>query len=122
VLTTPITCPWSGSPCLIRSWPVSGDAGSVDSRTWDGEDITFETSLDMAIVAVIVGAQNTGLSELLAIIPRLDAGSICPMCRGRRYAPSPSGTDDDRFCFMCFGRGEVDERLVALAKENGVWE
>ncbi len=94
----------------------------VDERTWDGEDITFETSLDMAIVALVVRAQNTGLSELFAITRRLEAGSICPMCRGSRFSSLPSGTVDDSFCFMCFGRGEVDERMLAQAKERGLWQ
>ncbi len=92
----------------------------VDSRTWDGEGITFESSLDMAVVAVVVGAKKTGVSELLAIIPRLDAGSTCPRCRGSRWAQLSLANDVEVPCRMCFGRGEVDERLVSRAKEGGL--
>jgi hypothetical protein len=37
----------------------------VDGRTWDGEGIHFESSLDKAIGALVVGAKKTGVSELL---------------------------------------------------------
>lgn len=94
----------------------------VDSRAWDGEGIHVESSPDMAIAAVVVGAKKTGLPELLAIIPRLDPGSTCPRCCGRRWAPLSPGIEGEMVCLMCFGRGEVDERLVARAKESGLWQ
>jgi hypothetical protein len=74
-----------------------------DSRTWDGEGIQFETSLDGVISALVVGAKKTGFVSLLDLIPPLENGTRCSTCHGTRWFHSQIG---EVVCPTCRGRGE----------------
>jgi hypothetical protein len=74
-----------------------------DFRTWIGEGIQFETSVDGVIPALVVGAGNTGIISLLDLIPRLENGVQCSTCKGTRWFQLQQG----KFvCPNCCGRGE----------------
>lgn len=82
----------------------------VDGRTWDGEALHEETSVDNATAAVVVGAQKTGIGELLALVPRLADASPCPTCNATRWMPI-GDTGAQVVCPVCYGRAEIDDRL-----------
>jgi hypothetical protein len=91
-----------------------------DNRTWDGGEIEVEMSLDNAICALVAGAKKTGISELLGLIPLLSSGATCPKCLGTRWVTIDPSVDFKIICVVCFGRGEVDERLLGQAREHGL--
>ena len=74
-----------------------------DSRTWDGEGIQFETSLDAVIPVLVIGAKKTDIVSLLDLIPPLETGAPCTTCRGRRWFKIQNG---EFVCPICHGRGE----------------
>ena len=78
----------------------------------------METSLDQAIMALVLGAKKTGLSALLDLIPALVDASVCPKCAGARWTTFGPAAEPRMICFVCFGRGEVDERLFQRARER----
>jgi hypothetical protein len=82
----------------------------VDGRTWDGEPLHEETSEDNATAALVVGAQKTGLGELLDLVRRLDGATPCPTCNATRWMPI-ADTGAQVVCPVCYGRAEIDERL-----------
>jgi hypothetical protein len=86
-----------------------------DHRTWDGADLEIVTSLDEAVASVVVGARKTGIQDLLSLIPALENGQTCPRCDGTRTMNL--GPITGLCCRTCFGRGEVDDRLLGLARE-----
>jgi hypothetical protein len=73
-----------------------------DFRTWDGEGLQFETSLDGVISALVVGAKKTDIVSLLDLIPPLGNGSECSTCRGTRWFQLQKG---EIVCPKCGGRG-----------------
>jgi hypothetical protein len=86
-----------------------------DDRTWDGEGIQFETSLDRVISTLVVGAKKTGIAGLLALLPqRPSSAATCSTCSGHRWwtiQSSPINPDTGRqgslVCPTCYGRGWV---------------
>ena len=74
-----------------------------DYRTWDGEGIQFETSLDRVIPVLRIGAKNTGIVSLLDLIPPLEDGALCSTCQGTRWFKLQNG---EIVCPTCRGRGE----------------
>jgi hypothetical protein len=74
-----------------------------DSRTWDGEGIQFETSLDGVIPALVIGAKKTGIVSLLDLIAPLEDGAQCSTCQGTRWFKIQKG---EVVCPTCHGRGE----------------
>ncbi|MCG8352936.1 MAG: hypothetical protein MI924_34660 [Chloroflexales bacterium] len=74
-----------------------------DYRTWDGEGIQFETSLDRVVASLVVGAEKTGVASLLNLIPALENGVPCTTCNGTRWFKLQNG---EIVCPTCSGRGE----------------
>jgi len=74
-----------------------------DSRTWDGQGIQFETSVDGVIPALVIGAKKTGIISLLDLIPPLEDGAQCSTCQGTRWFKIQKG---EVVCPICHGRGE----------------
>jgi hypothetical protein len=74
-----------------------------DYRTWDGEGIRFETSLDVVVGALVAGSMKTGIASLLNLIPPLENGVPCSTCNGTRWFQLQNGKI---VCPMCSGRGE----------------
>lgn len=68
----------------------------------------------------IIGAKKTGISELLGLIHPLSSGATCPKRLGTRWATLDPSVDFKIICVVCFGRGEVDERLLGQAREHGL--
>lgn len=89
----------------------------ADNRTWDGSGIDMEVSLDEAIMSVVVGSDSSGIDELLELIPPLRDGAACPKCNGTRWVQV---ANVNVVCFVCYGRGEADERLIERAKAVGL--
>lgn len=94
----------------------------ADNRTWDGSGVDTEVSLDEAIMSLVVGSDNSGIVELLEVIPPLGDGplqdrQVCPKCNGTRWVQV---ANVNVVCFVCYGRGEVDDRLIARAKGVGL--
>jgi hypothetical protein len=94
----------------------------VDGRNWDGEALR-EADEDQAIGALLSGAEKTGITELLELIPPRPAdGSICPMCAGSRLAsPVPGMALPELRCFLCRGRGWVVQSMLDEAAAKGTW-
>jgi hypothetical protein len=88
-------------------WPMSYITSDgrilTDSRTWDGEGIQFETSLDRVIPVLVVGARDTGIASLLDLIPPVEDGAQCSTCQGTRWFKLGKG---EIVCPTCHGRGE----------------
>jgi hypothetical protein len=86
-----------------------------DARTWDGEGIQFETSLDAVFSSLVVGAEKTGIAGLLDMLPRRPCdAATCATCCGNRWWTFPSsqptpdtGKRRSIVCPTCFGRGWV---------------
>lgn len=72
-----------------------------DYRTWDGEGLQFETSLNGAIAALVSGAKKTDIVSLLDLIPPLENGAQCPACRGTGRFQLQKG---EIVCPTCGGR------------------
>lgn len=73
-----------------------------DYRTWDGEGIQFETALERAVPALVVGAKKTGIQSLLELIPSLPNSAICNTCHGSRWFRFGTG---EIVCPICSGFG-----------------
>jgi hypothetical protein len=82
----------------------------TDGRSWDDEPLREATD-DEAIVAILVGAKKTGISDLIGLLPPKPSGTVtCPTCAGTRFAKIPGlktndGREPDFVCFKCKGRG-----------------
>jgi hypothetical protein len=79
----------------------------VDGRTWDGTALR-EANDDEAIAGLVTGAEKTGVSELLELLPgRPEDGQSCPKCGGGRRAEPVPGCGFRVVCVLCRGRGWV---------------
>src|SRR5262245_12100215 len=57
----------------------------VDFRDWDGGPVREATS-EEAVMALVVGARKTGVTELLTLLPAPPPGAqTCPTCQGSHY-------------------------------------
>ena len=82
----------------------------TDGRAWDGEEVREATD-DEAIAALVAGAKNCGVSQLLELIPpRPEGARQCHLCDGTRWAVWGGVTI---VCPHCHGRGW--ERVSAPA-------
>jgi hypothetical protein len=77
----------------------------VDGRSWEGEPLR-EATAEEAIVAILAGASNTGIAELMTLLPpKPPGGQECPTCAGRRRAPAPGTSGTSFVCWDCNGLG-----------------
>jgi hypothetical protein len=80
-------------------WEHLGDPG------WEQREDLREATEDEAIGALVIGAQDSGITELLDLIPkRPGAARDCPTCSGQRWATYGGMR---LICFTCHGRGWV---------------
>jgi hypothetical protein len=78
-----------------------------DRRGWDGDGI-IEVEGIAANAALIVGARNTGVTELLGLLPQPPAdSSVCAKCLGRRVVELVPGVGVELPCGECEARGWV---------------
>ncbi len=77
-----------------------------DYRIWDGEGIQFETTLERAVPALVVGAKNTGIQSLLELIPSLPNSTICNTCHGSRWFRFGTRETREIVCPTCSGLGQ----------------
>lgn len=90
----------------------------LDRRTWDGDDVV-EADDDEAISSLVVGAEKTGISALLTLIPPpVDGATTCPHCGGRRRAAL--GPIRELICVLCRGRGWATIEMIEAAKARGI--
>ena len=76
-----------------------------DSRGWDG-DTVVELLGDAANAAIVVGAEKTGLVDLLGLLPPMPPGGTeCPKCHGKRTAEPVEGFGRELPCTTCGSRG-----------------
>jgi hypothetical protein len=79
----------------------------MDYRTWDGDEIC-EAKLDNAIASLIIGAEKTGIPDLLRLVPACpDDGSPCPRCEGERWGKPLRDRGLKIICSTCYGRGWI---------------
>ena len=83
----------------------------IDGRYWDETELREATD-DEAITAIVVGAQKTGITELLVLLPsRPDRSIICGTCAGSRWVRAGTdvltGEPGQIVCYVCRGRGWV---------------
>ncbi|WP_437562800.1 hypothetical protein [Sorangium sp. So ce542] len=79
-----------------------------DLRGWDGDEIV-EVDGFRAHSALIVGARNTRIVELLELIPQPPPGSsVCSKCNGKRVAEPVPGFGTELPCNACDARGWMD--------------
>lgn len=89
-----------------------------DGRSWDGAELRELTSEDEIIAALVVGANKTGIEELLTLIPAAPPEATqCPRCQGARRAALIPGQETLFICTMCHGRGWATGEMVATAPE-----
>ena len=75
----------------------------VDSRDWDGSPLR-EANDDEAVAAIVVGAEKTGLPELLSLLPPAPPGATtCSGCDGQRW--NTQIPPHRLLCGKCWGRG-----------------
>jgi hypothetical protein len=92
----------------------------TDGRSWDGEALR-EATEDEAIAALVIGADKTGITELLSLLPdRPSDGHVCPMCIGKHQAPPLPG-GPMIICLVCGGRGWVVQAMLDKAVAAGTW-
>jgi hypothetical protein len=79
-----------------------------DGSGWDDEPLREATEAE-AFQAIVVGAKKTGISGLLALLPRQPNGApTCSRCEGTRFAPIIPDRDTPRLvCPACNGLGWV---------------
>ncbi len=76
-----------------------------DSRGWDG-DIVVEVVGYKANAALLVGAKETGIRELLDLLPPAPPGAaVCTKCHGKRMAEPFEGYGREFPCAECEARG-----------------
>jgi hypothetical protein len=83
----------------------------IDGRDWDDTPLR-EATTDEAISKLVVGAQKTGVAELLSLLPLTpDGAALCPRCQGEHWATlttaSVRGGSVRMVCWECGGRGWV---------------
>ncbi|XXX81274.1 hypothetical protein WMF30_21170 [Sorangium sp. So ce134] len=79
-----------------------------DLRGWDGDEVV-EVGGWRAHSALVVGARNTGIVELLELIPQPPPGSsVCSKCNGKRVAEPVPGFGIEFPCNECDARGWID--------------
>jgi hypothetical protein len=80
----------------------------VDGRDWDGEPVREATD-DEAVSAIVIGAENSGISDLLKLLPEQpDSACVCQQCHGSRwwtFGNDTSGRAVNLVCPICSGRG-----------------
>jgi len=81
----------------------------VDSSWWDGRPL-YEGDDDEAYSSIVVGAKNTGIPELLSLLPAaLPASRRCERCKGERWMnfgrDLNTGKPARVVCHECSGRG-----------------
>ena len=79
-----------------------------DSRDWDESIPIEEGSDDDAVAALVIGAENLDLPDLLELLPKPTPGSIpCSLCKGTRWFSFNDyyGKPAKILCSECRGRG-----------------
>jgi len=94
----------------------------TDGRSWDGAPLRAATDSE-AIAALVIGADKTGVRELLELLPPCPSDGVqCPMCAGRRRAtPIPGMEGPPIICLLCGGRGWAVRPMLEAAAANGTW-
>lgn len=77
----------------------------IDERDWNGKPLR-EARSDEVVSALVVGAQKTGIVELLELIPpRPENGIACHKCQGSRWVRLAPTMDGEVVCVWCGGLG-----------------
>ena len=90
----------------------------IDGRYWDETEVREATD-DEAIVAIVVGADKSGITELLALLPQRPEQAItCARCAGSRWVRAGievgTGEPGKIVCYECRGRGWVNPAAHAV--------
>ena len=79
-----------------------------DARDWDESANVEEGSDDDAVAAIVIGAENWDIPELLSLLPEAPQNSRpCPQCGGSRWFSFRNyhGNPAKIICPECGGRG-----------------
>ena len=94
----------------------------LDERSFVGDSIREATD-DEAIAALVVGAKKTGITALLELIPVRPTDTLpCPACNETRWFVDRGAEGRlEIVCFVCRGRGWVDQATLDEAAARGTW-
>ena len=82
---------------------------------WEAPGLREANSDDEVIAMLTVGAKNTGIVELLGLIPPKPADAVvCPLCNGSRWwhLPGAKRGAEPIVCLLCRGRGWATQAMI----------